>query len=57
MDFSQGSVYYYKNILYAYEYFVTVNFDLILNIMGSPFDIVTPHRCVLNYLGFRSFYY
>ena len=46
MDFSQGLVYYYKTILYAYEYFVTVNFDLIFNIMGSPFDLVTPHRCI-----------
>jgi hypothetical protein len=57
MDLSQGLVYYYKKILYAYEYFATVNFDLILNIMGSPFDLVNPRRCILNALGFQSFYY
>ena len=46
MDFSQGLVYYYKKILYAYEYFVRVNCSLILNIIGSPFDLVTPQKCI-----------
>jgi len=41
MDLSQGLVYYYNRILCAYEYFVTVNFNLIPNITGSPFDLVT----------------
>ena len=54
MDLSQGAAYYYNRILCAYEYFVTFHFWPLLQI---PFDLFTPPRCILNYLGFQSVYY